>query len=464
MMSAPNRQLRLSGNSRWLIGLSLATLFACAGPKKAVHKPVSNEHPTPPKEEQVKVYDPASGTYVLVPRSTIKVDTIRWSVDTKSPLITDRTTAPESSIHQTRFQISLLMPFSINPGEDDQFDGSQNRFLQYYGGVQLAMQSIDTTGFSISLHTYDVDGTMNRTKSVLKDSNLQRSDVIIGPYDKEELDTVAVFGLKHETMVVSPWLPAFNIPSENPFFIQANPGLAAHASAITSFIQSQWPDKKVFLVARDIPAEINRLSLFKQNNQLQAEDLIIKDDTPELANTDLQQLLAEEGTIFVMPYYSRADEGFVNSFLRKLHADKELKEVIVFGLPQWLGFSNLNPNYMESLSVHISVSTYIDPTHPDYTVFKQKYFEKFHTIPDLQAFLGYDLITWIAHGLMASGKYGLIGTSSVWLNGIATSFDIRPVYKGTNGSFQQEMQSPLYYENTRIRILKYEGQDFHLVN
>ncbi|HXR81824.1 MAG TPA: hypothetical protein VN763_12930, partial [Saprospiraceae bacterium] len=193
------------------------------------------------------------------------------------------------------------------------------------------------------------------------------------------------------------------------------------------------------------------------------EDLIIKDNSPELAHTDLLKLLRDEGTIFILPYYAKADESFVNSFLRKLHADKELKDVMVIGLPQWMGFSNLNPNYMESLQVHISVATYINPDHPDYDAFKQKYFEEFHVIPDLQAFLGYDLIKWISNVLSTSGSEGLIGPSSGWYSGIASGFDIRPVYKN-NSSSSAEMKTPMYYENTRIRMLKYEGQDFHLAD
>jgi hypothetical protein len=217
-------------------------------------------------------------------------------------------------------------------------------------------------------------------------------------------------------------------------------------------------------VSRNTAAELSRLNLFKKNPNLITEDLIIKDDSPDLYNTDLKKLLSEDGTIFVLPYYAKSDEGFINSFLRKLHADKELKDVMVFGLPQWLNFSNLNPNYMESLSVHISVSTYIDPDHPDYEKFKQKYFEHFHVIPDLQAFLGYDLIKWISNVLVKGGKDGMIGSSSIWFSGIASGYDIRPMYKNTTTTVGTEMKTPQYYENTRIRILKYEGQDFHLID
>jgi len=463
MISAPSHLLRLSGNKYIGAWISILVLTACAGPKPVAHKPTSPP-PMPPKEEQVKMFDPSTGTYVLVPRNTVKMDTVRWTVDTQEPMVTDKVIEPDKPAKKNSFQISLLMPFSIaKDGEEDNFDGRVNRFLQYYGGVQLAMHEIDSTGYKVSIHTYDVDGTIAQTERVLRDSSINNADVIVGPYDRELIEAVATFGMKNETMVISPWLPAFSLAGENPFFVQVTPGLSSHADAITAYIADTWPNKKVFLVARDNAGEINRLNLFKKNTQLQTEDLIINDDSPELAKTDLQKLLRDEGTIFILPYYAKADEGFVNSFLRKLHADKELKEVTVFGLPQWLSYSNINPNYMESLSVHISVSTYIDPHHEAYATFKQKYFDQFHTIPDLQAFLGYDLIKWLSNALVTSGSFGMIGNSSVWLSGIASGFNIKPVYKSGSAPSTSEMNTPLYYENTHIRILKYEGQDFHPV-
>ena len=463
MISVPNHRQLLSGNNISLVWVLLLVLVACAGPKPAVHHP-PDKAPTPPAEEKVKVYDPASGTYILVPRSAVKVDTVKWTEDTQPPLVTDKKVEPDKPKKKDSFQISLLMPFESSTVDTSGFDGKVNRFLQYYGGVQLAMSEVDSMGYRVSLHTYDANGTTAQIQTLLEDPAIKASDVIIGPYDKEEIEAVAAFGMKHETMVVSPWLPAFTIAEENPYFIQATPGLATHAEAISNYIAVHWPGRKVFLVARDKEAEINRIALFRKNDQLHAEDLIIKDDSPDLSKTFLQKLLSDEGTIFILPYYAKADEAFINSFLRKLHAEKETKEVMVFGLPQWLGFSNLNPNYMESMSVHISVSTFINPDHEQYDSFRQKYFNRYHTIPDLQAFLGYDLIKWISDALIKSGKEGMIGTSSTWFSGIASGYDIRPVYKSKPAtSLGNEMKTPLYYENTRIRILKYEGQDFHLL-
>jgi hypothetical protein len=180
MTSAPSHLQRLSGNRFFPVWILLLAMIACAGPKRVAHKPSDKHNPT--EEEQVRVYDPATGTYILVPRSAVKVDTVKWAQETQPPLVTDKVVDPDKPNKKNSYQISLLMPFSAIDvyGEED-FSGKVNRFLQYYGGVQLAMKEIDPLKSSISLHTYDAGATLAQTQSVLNEPSVKNSDVIIGP-------------------------------------------------------------------------------------------------------------------------------------------------------------------------------------------------------------------------------------------------------------------------------------------
>ncbi len=460
MTSVQNHLLRLNGSRIVVCCLIIISLFACSASKhtKKTEPPVITK-----TEDKVKVYDPATGTYILVPRDAVKVDTIKWSEDPAPPIITDKDIKVDHPDKKVKYDISLLVPFNTDQYVfGDQLDPKLSRFLQYYAGMKIAAAEFEDLGYPVTIHSFDTKNSMTEVNTILKEFSVKNSDVIVGPYDKENLEEVASFGLQHDKIVVSPWLPAFSTEKENPFFIQVVPGLSTHAEAIMSFIGDEMKGKKVYLVARNIPAEINRLQLFKKNMNVKTEDLIIDDASVELQKTNLSKLLDDNGTIFILPYYSRSDETFVNSFMRKLHADKELKEVIVFGLPQWTGFTNLNPNYMESLSLHISSTTFVDVDHPFYHDFRERFYNEFHTLPDQQAFIGYDLLHWIGKTLAQDGPKGLIGHQSTADFGLASGFDLKPIYK-TDTLKVSEMETPLYYENSRIRILKYVNQDFTLV-
>lgn len=465
MTSVRNHRPPLNGSSIPGLVLMLCLFIACGTPKGVTKKPTDSKPPVKEADDKVRIYDPASGTYVLVPRDAVKVDTVKWTEDKSEPLVTDKEVIKGTPEKKSKYEISLLVPLNSEsyPSLDGYLDPKLVRFMQYYGGMRIAAEDIASMGLPVTFRSFDTETTINRVNEILKDPNLRNADVIVGPYEKDHVDVVASYGQLNKKFVVSPWLPAFNTENENPFFLQVLPGISTHAAAIMDFIDDDFGSKKVFLVARNNPAEIQRLMLFKKNSGVVTEDLIIDDESIDLASTKLSFLLDDpDGSVFVLPYYSRQDETFVNSFLRKLLADKGTKDVIVFGLPQWIGFNNLNPNYMEGLSVHISSSTYVDTRHSSYSTFRNKFFQQYLTMPDNQAYQGYDLLMWIAKTISNEGLSGLVDDTPAFGFGIASGFNLKPIYKDVVRR-PTEIKTPLYYENTKVRILKFTDQDFELV-
>lgn len=465
MISVPNHRQPLSGSNTLLLCLVICAICSCSTPKRVVVKPPPPSEPPVTKQDDVPQYDPKRDAVILVPRDAIKTDTIEWTEDKTPPIVTDAVIRPDKPIKDGAAQIALLIPFNALNAElfSEHQDPKLNRFIQYYAGVRMAMDKIDSMEMPVKVRSFDADAGAVLLPELIAKEEIKNADVIIGPYEKKDIETLAAFGLKNEIMVVSPWLPAFTMDSTNPFLIQLYPALSTHAQSITEFIRDKMHDKKVYVVTRDNPVERNRAQMFTKTEGVEAEELVIKDSSPEMLNTNLHALMSDEkGTIFILPYFLKSEETFVNAFMRKLHADKDTREAIVFGLPQWVGYTNLNANYMESLSLHLSVSTFLDVASPDYQSFKAGFYQKFHTIPDLNAFLGYDLMMWLAKSLTDHGQEGLIGHMDPQSYGLASGFDIQPVYKTTTGT-STEMNVPLYYENGRIRILQYKEQDFILV-
>ena len=464
MTSVPNHRLQLNGSSIAACFLMLCFLFSCTAPKAVSKKPSDPKPTSKDTSEKVRVYDPATGTYVLVPKEGSKVDTVKWTEDKSDPVLTDRGTVDDTPEKKSNYEISLLVPLNSDQytSLDGHLDSKLIRFMQYYGGMRIAADDVQEMGLPVKFRSYDTDAISSGINELLRDPAIRRSDVIVGPYEKEDVELVASFGLQNEKFIVSPWLPAFNIDSENPYFIQAIPGLNTHADAIMDFIDRSYDPWKIFLVARNNPTEIQRLALFKKNTGVRTEDLIIDDESIDLSKTNLNFLLDDpDGTVFVMPYYSRSDEDFVSSFMRKLHADKGTKKVIVFGLPQWTGFNNLNSDYMESLSLHISSPTHVDSDHSGYQSFRNKFFHKYFTMPDNQAYQGYDLVMWLAKTISKEGPGGLIkGLPSEF--GISSGYSLKPVFR-EGAKKPSEMKTPLYYENSKVRILKFRDQDFVMI-
>lgn len=461
MISALNLRQPLSGNKiTWFCLLLIAAMWSCTSPRQAAgeQKPPAVSH----QDEQPAPVD--QGHDEVQPRDAVIVDTVRWMEDNVAPVLIDPSETPVKTSPKGKYDIALLMPF--NAGGAPLFSESQdprlNRFVQYYAGVRMALHEIDSMKWPVTTYTYDAEGSPDAVSKLTQDEGVKNADIIVGPYEKKDIETVAAYGLAHKKFVVSPWLPSFNTESANPYLIQLSPALSSHALVITEFIRDEMPGKKVYVVTRDNATERNRVQLFSKDSLLKVEELLIKDVSPELVNTDLHAKLSDDrGTVFILPYFSKNDEAFVSAFMRKLHAEKDTREAIVFGLPQWIGFSNLNPNYMESLSLHLSISSFIDIASPGYQSFRNRFFHTYHTVPDLNAFLGYDLMKWMASSLTSGGTDALTAHPPDETYGLSSGFDIQPVYKAT-GASGEKLTTPMYYENRKIRILRFLDQDFIL--
>ena len=82
-------------------------------------------------------------------------------------------------------------------------------------------------------------------------------------------------------------------------------------------------------------------------------------------------------------------------------------------------------------------------------------------MPDNQAYQGYDLVMWLAKTITKEGPAGLINGAAADF-GLALGFQLKPVYR-EGVTKPSEMRTPLYYENSKVRILEFRDQDFELV-
>src|SRR5690349_10277805 len=109
MTSVPSRLLPLNGNNLIVsLGILLA-IWSCGTTKKTTTPPST----TPTTEvEKVRIYDPASGKYILVPRDAVKVDTVKWTEDKVDPVVDEKVEQPatETPIKKARYNVSLLLP------------------------------------------------------------------------------------------------------------------------------------------------------------------------------------------------------------------------------------------------------------------------------------------------------------------------------------------------------------------
>ena len=161
--------------------------------------------------------------------------------------------------------------------------------------------------------------------------------------------------------------------------------------------------------------------------------------------------------VFVMPYYQRADEDFINDFIRKVHAEHGEVEVVVIGLPQWMNFRSMNPDHLEGLNTHITAVQFVDNTDEEIQDFNARFYVKYGNIPEPAAWQGYELTRYIGESLNNYGTGFLTDISSE----NNPDFRIRPVFQGEPRPEQNNKIQ--YFENKGVEILLFVNQQFHRI-
>jgi hypothetical protein len=486
----------LNGSKLILLAVLIITgLTACD-----LLKPLPKDEPR--KDEQTeldpiqgrRVYDPETGTYIIVETApTEPMDTIVWKeipaseeppiFSTGAAVVTEPIgsnpvtpigVGPEGSQMLSAYNVAVLLPFltdRFDPASETMPENSEWA-LQFYGGMQMAFDDLASEGVSLNVSVIDTRASEATVGSLVRgNSDLANAHLVIGPYLRNNVAAIAERMRLTGGVVVSPYSAASNVTQDNPNYVQVNPTLETHCQAIMQHAFANFSPGQIVLVARNDESEKSRLDYFQRefrrlsgitDTSVSLQELIINSTQSDLNDLNLSSYLeyADE-KVFILPIWS--DEIFVYNFMRKLDLDRASdQEIILYGMPQWMNYEQIDFNYYEKLNVHVSSSTFLNPFNPDIQQFRRRFFERFGTVPNGEAFVGYDVARFFGRMI---NRYGTrfqyqLETADAEQVMLHTTFAFeRIVNPGTTG---MEMRNVQRWENKYLNILHFKDYQFQL--
>lgn len=451
MISVPNPLRPLNGSKLLLTALSLTLLLGSCDLFKKLppeEKPLKTDEEIGDIQGPGRV-NPETGQFEPVRMLTEPLDTVRWitnSEDQFRPILSDAPfrkseTAKPSGDAGTVYKIAYMLPFmSDRFFPSDAAIGEQSMWaIHYYGGVRLALEQLEREGARFQVSVLDSKGSETEITRMINGSKaVQEADLLIGPYRSINARLLADFARRARKPMVSPFSAGSNITVDNPYYIQVNPGLLRHCEELTLHASERYTTDQLVLVARNQDEEKARLTLFQDAHQsfkmarglkdtTRIRELIVTDQSIDLANLKLNSYLnPERRTVFIVPSYS--DEAFIYAFLRKLKLSQSgTAEVSVYGMPQWGGFDKIDYDLYEDLNVHISSAFYIDIYDADVQNFRKNFFNLYGTIPNDEAYSGYDQTLYFGRLLMREGPVFLQTLDTRNGTGMSSQFEFRKI-------------------------------------
>ena len=305
----------------------------------------------------------------------------------------------------------------VTKKEDDWiFPGSLD-FIEMYGGILLAADTLRSLGLNINLHTYDIKGDTVELTKIIQSGKLESMDLIIGPVYSHNLSIVAAYAKDRGIPVVSP-VPLYNnsVLSGNPELFMASSSLEVAQQALARKF-GEYSDHNFIFINSDtlgIDEDVKRfrkLILSELSARMPYEEIKFREFqfySRSMFGSDsinrLSHALSDRSKNIVV--IASEDPPVISETIIDVHSLSRKFDVKVFGYPVMRDLDNLDPKYFFDLGLMVYSPYWIDYTKNSVIQFNSDFRQKFLTEPTEKSYAwqGYDIAYYFMSGLAIHGS------------------------------------------------------------
>ena len=410
-----------------------------------------------------------------LPEENARIDTIKqakFAIDPEK-LISDSDTVKSKIVKPDLdrvYNVALMLPLSLeevdslklfeNNDIQDLLKLPSFRFIQFYEGFLIAVDSLISKGFKMKLYLYDVDHDISKTIEVLQDPELTKMDLIIGPLYSKSFELASNFAHLFKINIVNPYTKRPQVIVDKPLVYKLEPSIERQLDNIISLIRSKYSEAKIMLVKgnkfkfneelavyKDSISEIikpvvtipnfvlhnklieisrERVEDFNNDDQLLAalnieNKLLYSDDFSSalydstfFSNKVNEIIYSKDGIDGVIDNLSIVrknlllvfsdDKVFTLDLLTNLNVLRDTFNLSVIGLPDWEELIDYSPELNQNVDLHLLTPSFLDYNSSKVVGFVNEFRARYKTEPQYIAFEGFDIGFYFLSALM---KYGV---------------------------------------------------------
>ncbi|MBN2746978.1 MAG: LysM peptidoglycan-binding domain-containing protein [Bacteroidales bacterium] len=264
------------------------------------------------------------------------------------------------------------------------------RFIHYYEGFMLAVDSLAKMGYEIEVFVYDTKADSATTVSLVSKPEFASLDIIFGPFFARNLKIVVPAAAKNGTLVISPFSSGIGLDGYSNLFISETSDYSLWKLGF-NYLRDSLPDANVYIIHSDLRPQIETASYLKRLY------FNINSDTARLkafsysagGSKALFESLSPTRVNFIINLSS--NEAAISNFVRQLNQKREHYPIVLLGLhDHWSKFTTLEDEYLVNLRLTLLSNSFIDYRQPFIKDFTELFYKNYLIDPQLIAFKGFD--------------------------------------------------------------------------
>ena len=339
-------------------------------------------------------------------------------------------TAPKEIKRVNMMKVALLLPFMTNEKTPS---ANTLRFIEYYEGMLLAVDSLRNSGSSIELSVFDTGNGTKQLKEVLKDDALKEANLIIGAVYNDQIGPVAEFAEKNNIKYVIPFTSKNDDVLSNANIFQVNtPHSYLYAKASQAGCDLFANDNIILLKVPGTEEKTDFIKTFK--TEMKQRNISWRELTysAETFATDMEALLSKEKRSVIVPTSGTLEA--LNKFkspMRMLSETKPEYNITMFGYPEWQTYTRECLDDFFALNTYIYSNFYADNLAPEVSEFYSKY-KTWYSKSLINYFpkygiLGFDTGMFFFDAIRKYGSNFENNLGNIHYKGIQTCFDFERV-------------------------------------
>ncbi len=319
--------------------------------------------------------------------------------------------------------------------------------LEFYEGVQAALDSLQRRGAPLEVFVYDSRGKQSLSQQLAK-PELRDAELFISPSNASETRTLAEAAQQRKIPFISTTLPNDAGINNNPYLVILNSTLQAHVEGIYNFLQKYHKGDRIVLFGKPGAQEDQLKEHFTDlTKNTTAGPLNIK--YVNLGSNFTPQILAAhlDSTRKTVCIAGTLDEPFAQRLTQALAGMADTYPLRVIGMPTW---DNMNFSKLQNLEIIYTTPFYYNRNSPLETKLAEEFSSALSTKPTDMFFRGYETMLRFAL-LLLDTKKDVASNLSRKGNTVFTQFDIQPVFKDKSAMTLD------YFENRHLYFIKVFG-------
>ncbi|UCS93593.1 ABC transporter substrate-binding protein [Echinicola marina] len=300
-------------------------------------------------------------------------------------------------IKNETLDVAVVLPFNYQGGAGVSDLEGNNFIFELYQGISMAIERARSQGMDIEVKTFDTERKNEVVNKILADPFFSKADIIVGPLYPEETEIVAGFAQNNRIPFVNPLSNITDGFDGMEYAYLFRPSTKVIVDRILNYSRSHVKGNRIALAYSGSTRDELMAREFAEEASKRGYRLVFNQ---KVNSSSIRGFMENIGvrpgsTASVDQIVIFSDDPYIASPTLSL-LESQTTETPIFVMDSWLYFNFANFDMLDGNELYFVGNNTIDLSKKAVEDYRYRFFERYHVYPGTNAYVGYDLMNWLA--------------------------------------------------------------------